>query len=442
MRICEAVVACVIVVPPATSRADDAAPPKTVVYVGALLIDGTGAPPRSNAVIVTRGDRVSEVRSAEGFAAPAGAETVEVTGKFVVPGLINSHVHLATLADPPAAHAYLRRELYSGITAVRDMAGDVRLLAELKREASFDEIVSPDIYYSAVMAGPGFFVDPRTHAAAHGLVAGAVPWMQAVTTDTDLRLAVAEARGPGATAIKVYADLSPELVRAITSEAHRQHLRVWAHAAVFPAGPLDVATAGVDVMSHAALLGYQLSQPIPTAYESGAVVNAPKAMHPSAVIDEVLGAMKSRDIVLDATVNIFEQEPSAKWPAGLANYLAAEAYHAGVPISVGTDDDADWTKVDSELDQELELLVHKVGMTPMDAIRSASAIGARTVGEATTMGTVEAGKRANFVVLDRNPITDLDNISSVNLVVKHGVRFPRSLYRPVTPEEMKNAAKP
>jgi hypothetical protein len=63
-------------------------------------------------------------------------------------------VHLATLANPREARAYLRRELYSGVTAVRDMAGDIRLLGELKREAGFDEIVAPDIYYAALMAEP------------------------------------------------------------------------------------------------------------------------------------------------------------------------------------------------------------------------------------------------------------------------------------------------
>ena len=75
------------------------------------------------------------------------------------------------------------------------MAGDVRLLAELKREAEFDEIPAPDIYYAAVMAGPEFFVDPRTHDSAHGRTAGAVPWMQAITQETDLPNAIAQARG-------------------------------------------------------------------------------------------------------------------------------------------------------------------------------------------------------------------------------------------------------
>ena len=132
------------------------------------------------------------------------------------------------------------------------------------------------------MAGPQFFVDPRTHDAARGLVAGQVPWMQAVTAETNLPMAVAEARGTGATALKLYADLSAELVKSITAEAHRQQLLVWAHAAVFPALPNDVVDAGVDVISHACLLGYQLTSPPVASYEDKRPVDVAKAMQPSA----------------------------------------------------------------------------------------------------------------------------------------------------------------
>jgi imidazolonepropionase-like amidohydrolase len=150
-------------------------PPITVVYLGATLIDtGTGAT-RPNVVIFTRDDRIVEIRTGEKVVARNGQELVEVRGKFIIPGLVNSHVHTASVAVPALAKAYLRREFYSGVTAVRDMAGDVRLLSELKREAVFGEIPSPDIFYVALVAGPEFFVDPRTHDAARGRVAGQVP---------------------------------------------------------------------------------------------------------------------------------------------------------------------------------------------------------------------------------------------------------------------------
>ncbi len=422
--------------PLSPARADDTTLPKIVAFVGASLVDGTGKALQLNSTILVRGARIVAVGPVAEIQVPANAEVVHVDDRFIIPGLVNSHVHLATLANPREARAYLRRELYSGVTAVRDMAGDVRLLGELKREAEFDEIVSPDVYYAALMAGPGFFIDARTHDAAHGIEQGTAPWMRAITPETRLPLAIAEAHGTGATAIKIYADLPPTLVSAITTEAHRQHLLVWAHAAVFPASPMDVARAGVDVMSHADFLAYQVSEHIPQSFETTTPID-PRAWHSQPAMDELLRLMQRRGIILDATVDIGERHPSPKWPPGLAAFITRQAYQRGVMISAGTDDDADWSEPDSLLDAEVARLVSDVGMTPMDAIRSGSAIGARTVGELKSMGTIEPGKLANFVILERNPLANIGDLHSVVEVVKHGLRYPRTEYHPVTAEEMK-----
>jgi imidazolonepropionase-like amidohydrolase len=419
--------------------APDVSGPKFVVYLGATLLDGT-VPPRVNTAIVTRGDRVVAVQSAEGFHAEQGQEVVDVHDTFVIPGLINTHVHLATLAEPLVAKAYLRRELYSGVTTVRDMAGDSRLLGELKREAEFDEIASPDIFFVALMAGPEFFVDPRTHDAARGRVAGQVPWMQAITPDTNLQLAVAEALGTGATAIKIYGDLPGSLVKTITAEAHRQHMLVWAHAAVLPALPSEVVSAGVDVISHACLLGYEVSSPPVLSFEERRSVDASKVMHPNPQMDALLETIRRRGTILDATLYAFEGSTSIACPPGTNDYIAGQAYRAGIPISTGTDDDAEWKDPDSALDTELELLVVKVGMTPAEVLRAATVIGARTVGLEKDLGSIEAGRLANMVVLRKNPLENIANVRSVVMVVKHGIRYLHSDYKPVTAEELKHRA--
>ena len=415
--------------------------PKTLAFVGATLIDGTGRAAQRNAVVLVRGERIVSVHSDPHFRAPEGAEVVTLTGRFIVPGLINTHVHLATLAKPAEARAYLRRELYSGVTAVRDMAGDVRLLGELKREAALDEIPAPDIYYAALMAGPAFFADERTHDAARGLTAGEVPWMRAVSESTDLPRAIAEARGTGATAIKIYADLPAPLVAAITAEAHRQKLLVWAHAAVFPATPLEVADAGVDVMSHATFIAYQLSDPMPQSFAAMTPLS-PKAAEPSPALDAVLTAMQHRGILLDATVDVFYRDPSKLWAPQLGAQITREAHRLGVAICAGTDDDADWSDPDSALDTEIARLVRDVGLSPMEALLAATRNGSRALGQEADMGTVAAGKLANFVILERDPLADIGNLRSVLTVVKHGLQYPRSAYRPVTAEEMKGARSP
>jgi imidazolonepropionase-like amidohydrolase len=421
--------------------ADQSPPPVTIAYTGATLINGGTAAALPDVVIVTRDARIIAVRPAKDFQADKDTQVVDVHGKFIIPGLVNTHVHLATLAEPPVAYAYLRRELYSGVTSVRDMAGDVRLLAELKREAEFDEAPSPDIYYAALMAGPEFFVDPRTHDAARGRVAGEVPWMQAITASTDIRAAVAAARATGATGIKIYADLPASLVTAITAEAHRQGLLVWAHAAVFPAIPSEVVGAGVDVVSHACMLGYEISAQPEATYAYKKPVDARGLMQPNAKMRDLFADMKRRGTILDATISVYDLDPRPVCPLNISDYLTHEAYQAGVDISAGTDDDADWKNTDSVLDDEIEMLVHRAGMTPAQAIRSATLVGARTVGLEEQIGSVDPGKVADFVVLDSNPLTDISAVRSVNLVVKHGLRYPRTAYKPATDADFKQPPK-
>ena len=428
----------------ANAQATDA---KAIVYSGAALFDGTGAALRPDMAIVTQNERITAVIPESDLSriAPANAEIIDVHGQFVIPGLINSHVHLATTPDPVSAKAYLRRDLYSGVTAVRDMAGDARLLAELSREAQFNEIASPDIYYAALMAGPEFFKDPRTHQSSQGWLPGRAPWMRAIARQTDLRLAIAEAHGTGATAIKIYADLPAFLVRAISAEAHRQHMLVWAHAAVFPASPRDVVEADVDVASHACMLGYQAAKTMPRAYHNRTPVNAADVANATPTMEKLFAEMKKRGTILDATLYVYDEmwrvphaDPPPYCTLALAELIAGEAYRAGIPISAGTDGEADRKAPYSALDDELELLVQKAGMTSAEAIRAATVTGARTIGEQSAMGTIEPGKLANFVFLAKNPLDGIANLRTVVITVKHGKIYRRDDYKPITKDEAKS----
>jgi imidazolonepropionase-like amidohydrolase len=426
----------ILVLATALGCSEAVALPQTVpietAYIGATVFDGNGSFGRPDMVIVTRAARVAAILPAASYRAEKTTQVISLRGKFIIPGLINSHVHLATAARPFAAKTYLRRELYSGVIAVRDMAGDVRLLAELKREAEFDEIPSPDIYYAAVMAGPEFFVDPRTHQAARGRVAGEVPWMQAVTSETNIPIAIAQAHGTGATGIKVYADVSAPLLNAITAEAHRQNMLVWAHAAVFPARPSEVANAGVDVMSHACMLGYELSDPFPQAAAHPPVpVDDQKLELPNAQFDALLVDMKKGGTILDATLYVyFSDDSGVDCTYRLTAKLAGEAYRAGIPISAGTDDEPGDSKgAYSALIEELVLLVEGAGLTPADAVRAGTVNGARTIGREKDIGSIEVGKMADFVILDSDPLSDIRNMRDIYMTVKNGVNYKRSTYR-------------
>ena len=419
-----------------------------IVYRHATLIDGTGAAPRRDMAVVTRGPLIEAV-VADSALTPTlteGARTVDLSGRFLLPGLIDSHQHLATPPNRRRAEALMRRDLYSGITATRIMADDLRAIAELDRAARVGEIAGPDLYFAALVAGDSFFDDPRTRAiSGGGLTPGRTPWAQAIDEHTDLPLAIAIARGTGATALKIYANLTPDLVRRLTAEAHRQHFPVWAHAAVFPALPADVIAAGPDSVSHTCYLAYQLTAHPPLSYQQRVPVDpAPFAHGDNPVMAGLLRQLRERGIILDATLRVYQEVERRAAAAGrppfctldLAARLTALAHREGVLISAGTDGDTPASAAYPALFEELELLVRRAGLTPLEVIRAATQIGAMTMGQSRSMGVIAPGYAANLVVLERDPTADIANLRSVLFTVKNGRRFDRADYRPIRPEEM------
>ncbi|SEO21338.1 Imidazolonepropionase [Actinacidiphila rubida] len=426
---------------PAPAPFAPAPPGALVVYRGATLIDGTGGAPRPSTTVVADGERIVRV-APDAETDPAdhpGAEIVDLTGHVLLPGLIDSHQHLATPPNRPVAEATLRRDLLGGVTAVRDMADDLREIGDLARAALVGEIPAPDIRYAALMAGPTFFDDPRTHQVCQGATPGRAAWMQAVTEDTDLPLAVARALGTSATAIKVYADLPGERVAAVAAEAHRQGALVWAHATVFPATPGEVVAAGADSVSHVTLLAHEAAGRPLTSYRDKPPVDHASLLggdHPR--IERLLAVMRRRGTILDATASMADRlagEAAASGDAearrraldssALSAALTAQARRAGVQVSAGTDCDPDPAQPWPPLHQEITFLVRRCGFSVEQAIHSATLVGARSMGAAADMGSVEEGKLANLVVLAGNPVADIARLDSVVLVVKRGRRHPR-----------------
>lgn len=431
--------------------ATDGAPEPAMLYADATVIDGTGAAPKPHQDILVRGERIVATGDRGTLSGTdAGTRTIDLRGRYVIPGLIDSHVHIATPPDLPRARAVLRRNLYGGVTAVRDMADDLRAVGELAREARMAEIPAPDIYYAALMAGPSFFADPRVAAASEGVKPGEAPWMQAIDGHTDIAQAVTLARGTSATAIKVYADLTPALVSAITREAHRQDMQVWAHSAVFPTRPKDVIAAGVDVASHACYQAYEVQPAIPQSYEDHTPVDerllAPDGNDP--VLAGLYAGMRERGILLDATGSLFVRYDALRKAnpklrplrcTGAATIrIVRQAWKAGVGISTGTDDDGERLDPWPPLFAEIDFLVHDVGMDPLQALHAATQVGARAAAQEADMGTIEPGKLADFVVLAKDPSADIGNLRSVVATVKRGREYPRTDYRQITQREWGN----
>jgi imidazolonepropionase-like amidohydrolase len=435
-----------------SASADDIGPaspskPASVIYRDGTLIDSNGE--HSRVSVRVSGERITRVArySPDDPNSEPGARVVDLHGEYIMAGLIDSHVHLATPPNRRQAEALLRRDIYGGVTAVRDMADDLRAVGELARESLVGEIAGSDIYYAALMAGPGFFSDKRTALTTAGASPGKVPWMQAITPASDLPLAVAQAKGTYATAIKLYADLDADIARRITAEAHRQGLLVWAHATLYPARPSDVVDAAVDAISHACLLVREPDAKIPSWLDPRDTVDLGRfrdADNPA--LSQLFKDMVRRGTILDATVWAYGAPPPGPSSAPplapgscddiVGGTITKQAFRAGVAIASGTDNVAPASDPWPDLFHELAALNERAEMPPIAVLKSATLIGARAAGQERTMGSIEPGKLANMIVLTKDPTVALENLKSIVMTIKRGRVYERRDFVPLKADDI------
>lgn len=413
---------------------------ETVAYRNVAIFDTFQSDSMSpGKTIIVDGDQIAGIvdTADDSNAIPDGAEIVDGTGWFTVPGLIDSHVHLATLPNRTSAELFAKRYLYGGITAVRDMAGDTRSLAHLARASLINEIPAPDIHYSALMAGPSFFSDPRTMMAALGEEPGKVPWMQGITAATDMPLAVAQARGTSATGIKIYANLAGTEVQRIIKESRTQGFPVWAHIEVFPATIFD--SVGATAVSHVCMIPLALLRPDGSAPRSAEAfgINPDDFDVSDPEFQRYVAELAAAGTAVDATTHLYRQReqddppprrPNCRFESVVAPIVDA-MHSAGVPIIAGTDFSSDPDDPYPALITEMETLQDIDSMSPADVIRAATINAANVLGIADEAGTVEVGKYANLVFTQDNPLDDIGNLRRVVLTVKRGHQYWRADYQ-------------
>ena len=377
------------------------------VLVGVTVIDGTGAAPKPNQTIEIRDGRFVTIR----HTVPGDTATLEVSGSFVTPGLIDAHVHLPQ--DRELLATTLDSMLSLGITSTRQMSS-LPEYAQLLSEA--ESIQHTRVFRAAYWAGPTYMRDdPRVRDAY--AAAGHVPWLMAVTDTTDLEAALLGARESGMTGIKMYSDIEPSLVKDIAGSARAAGFQVWSHAAVFPAKPSEVVESGVDVISHAAFFVWEGTTELPPTYNHPHQWNpfGPPAPYGTVSPDDpavvtVLATMRDRGVILDPTISVmaYLSDEARTWAVNLTRL----AHEMGIPIAAGTDA--------ALLFDEIEALVNDVGMNPLEAIVSATLVGAAVIGADEDFGTIEAGKVADLVVYPADPSVDITALRRPSHVIKGG----------------------
>ncbi|WP_084407345.1 amidohydrolase family protein [Aestuariibacter salexigens] len=374
--------------------------------------------------LLIEGDRIKSITNIHDALPDDIGLRLNLNGHYVLPGLFDMHVHLATSPSSYDNIADVKRRLSflakGGITGVRDMAGDVRQLGYLSRQALLDEITSPNIYYSALMSGISFFDDPRTHSSSRGLTPGEIPWMRAVNEQTDFDLIVAQAAGSGASGIKLYADLESHIARAILEAAEAQQVPTWGHAAVIPVLPHELVSAGIDSVSHATLLAWSSTNEKPksgkeryTDFEID--LDAP-------VFKALINDMASKQVFLDPTLTTFKDHKSKHvYSNGIR--AAKAAHESGVLFVVGTDSWVDYYGDTPPLIEEMLALNTEVGLTPMETIQAATINSAKLLKINAHTGSIEEGKKADLIVVSGNPLENLNQLKSVKLTYKNGNRI-------------------
>ena len=404
-----------------------------IALTNATIVDPSRGALQSGMTILVEGERIRSVYADGTRRLPRGAVVHDVGGRFVIPGLIESHTHVTPLhvQSPETLERELRRMLAGGVVAAREMGGDYRVVSATVDAIRSGTKAGPDIFHAALMGSAHFMAkDRRAVRASSGFRPGDAPWMQAVTTESDAREVIRRAAGTKARAVKLYIGIEPELIRKLASEAHRQGLRVWSHATVYPSRPIDVVRGGVDVVSHLCGLAWQDRDLEPSEHVLAHVDNRPsfdpeKVEADSAEMTSLFAEMARRGTILDPTLSNHERpgDDGAGCTSSLVVELARAAARAGVLMVTGTDYVTPADDPYPALHREIASLVDNGVLTPAQALVAATQNGARVLGKEDDYGSIAAGKLASLVILEKNPLADIRALRTVVTVMHRGKRI-------------------
>jgi imidazolonepropionase-like amidohydrolase len=402
------------------------AEPVTVIHAG-TLIDRPGAAARHNASVIVRGRTIAEVR--DGFADVPGARVVDLRQSTVLPGLIDSHVHLSGLDDRFQARlqaagrdnedeAYTallnaRKTLLAGFTTVRDLGGDPRLVLSLRDSINAGDLSGPTILSAAKMVSvSGGHGDGRN--GRNRDLAGVAERGNVCNGPDDCRRATREQVSAGADVIKFAAtggvlsnvagglnqQMMDDEMRAVVITARTFGRKVAAHAHGVE-GVNAALRAGVDSIEHGTFTNEETFR----LYKQTGAYYVPTLLAPAAALaDGQRGALTPA------------QYEKATLAAGNAEKSFAEAIRRGVKIAFGTDTGVSPHGRNAE---EFALMVRN-GMTPALAIRAATVDAAELLGISARAGTIEAGKDADIIAVEGDPTQNVRLLEQVGFVMKSG----------------------
>ena len=351
-------------------------------------------------------------------------KTIDMSGKFLIPGLIEGHGHVASEVGEQTAPGLMQlKTLFrSGITTVLDKAGNGIALKSLQETAKAQTEPLSKVYFAALVAGSNFFEeDGRVKPTAGNSEPGKTAWMAVLDDDTDVVQLVRDAKKFGCSALKLYMDITPENAKKIIEAAQNENFPVWSHGTLFNAGPWDLNN--INSYAHAVFLRDVILENILTPEEAFAdeaydAIPYDLSAIDSEKMDDYFEMMIENKTVLDATLAVVLESESEE-AIIFSDKVTEKAHQKGVLIGAGSDG-----VVGIGLLKELNLLHDRAKLSNIECLKAATINNAISLRLDSKIGTIAKGKTADLVVLSKNPLNDLDHLKSVERVIKSGYEHP------------------
>ena len=380
---------------------------RITAYEGARLIDGKGGAPVENAVVVVDGAKILAAGPSASVAVPAGAARVNLAGKTMMPMIIDAHVHLSQSRDGIVRD--LKRRAWFGVSAVMSAGTDKYENLDLRAKVEPGSATFKSAGRGITMPEPGRITVPH--------------W---INNEAEGRKAVEDLAANKVDIVKVWVDnrdgqfkkVTPEIYTAIIDEAHKRGLRVMAHIFDQEDGK-GLIKAGVDILAHG-IRDRDIDDEMVAVFKSRPnVVLTPNLPERGVKVD--MSWMKA-GLPADEFAKLEAQNVDSP---KLAAFHAIQARNlaklnaAGVKIALATDGNRPWGPHDEMEDMVL------AGMTPMQVLLASTRNSAAAM-DLKDQGTIEAGKSADLLVLDANPLDDIKNTRRISAVVLRGEAVDRT----------------
>jgi imidazolonepropionase-like amidohydrolase len=399
--------------------------PSVTAIVGGRLIDGTGKPAIEDAVIVLKDGKIAAAGPSASTQVPEGAQIVDAHGKSVLPGLWEMHAHFEQVEWGPIY-------LATGVTTARDVGNEREFITAVRDAIATGRGIGPRLVMAGVVDGTG--------PLSLGMIR--------VDTPEQAREQVQKYKAAGFQQIKIYSSVKPGILKIVCAEAHRLGMTVTGH---IPEGmnAIEGIEDGMDQINHINYLSAVLVDPRSQTIdaESPQVKKVIKLLvEHHTVVDPTMALMELLTHSTDTPISSFEPgilkvapemregletmgappRSAERAAASFRQFLATVRllHEAGIPIVAGTDQ----AVPGFSLDREIELYV-KAGFKPMEAIQAATLVPARAMGMEKESGTIEPGKRADVILVDGNPLTNISDIRKVSTVFAGGKMYqPAALW--------------